>query len=137
MLARTDELADSGFVPVAVGFSPPEALAALAAELTWPHLFLADVERLLYARLGFERASVRRVLTPATLAISAAALARGERVQRPVEDIRQLAGDALVTGGVCRLVFRQVSPDDRPSVEDLVAACIAEPDESLQPYRPV
>ena len=87
---------------IACGFSPPEALAALAEYLRWPGLFLADEQRLLYTLLGMRRASLWQVYSPGTLARYALAAARGHRLwppqPRPVEDTRQMGGDALVHG---------------------------------------
>jgi hypothetical protein len=119
---RAADLDQLGFALVAVGFSPPEALATLARHLAWPDPFCSDEERLLYQRLGLGRAASGQVFTPGTRAVYAAAAARGETVERPVEDLRQLGGDALAVGGVARVVFRPASPDDRPDVDELVAA---------------
>lgn len=120
---RAAELEELGFPPVAVGFSPPAALAGLAGHLGWTGPFCSDEDRALYHRLGLGRAPVSRLFTSGTRAVYAAALKRGTPVERPVEDIRQLGGDALVVGGVARVVFRPSSPDDRPEVDELLEAC--------------
>lgn len=122
VLALRPELEGLGFTAIAVGFSPPEALADLARHLGWTLPFCSDHERVLYGRLGLGRASAGRVFSPRTLALYAAAAKRGVTVERPVEDIRQLGGDALVVDGVARLTFRPASPDDRPAPDELVAA---------------
>lgn len=116
------DLAALGCTPVAAGFSPPEALAELAERLEWPWPFLADTERLLYRRLGFERAPLRNVWTPGTLAIYRRAMAAGTPVHKPVEDSRQLGGDAVVRAGVAVEVFRPASPDAREPIERLLDA---------------
>ncbi len=120
MLAVRPELEELGFTPVGVGFSPPDALAALARHLGWSGPFCSDEERRLYDRLGLGRAGSGQVFTPATRAIYAAAAERGEAAERPVEDVRQLGGDALVVAGVALLTFRPSSPDDRPAATDLL-----------------
>jgi hypothetical protein len=107
---------------VLVGFSPPDRLAALARHLRWPGLALTDEARELYGRLGIGRAPLWRVYSPRTLRTYAAALVRRERLRRPVEDTRQLGGDAVVRDGVVRQLWRPRSPDDRPSVAELLAA---------------
>lgn len=122
---RAADLDQLGYALVAVGFSPPAALAALARHLAWPGAFCSDEERVLYQRLGLGRAAAGQVFTPGTRAVYAAAAARGETLERPVEDLRQLGGDALVVGGVARVTFRPASPDDRPDVDELVAAAAA------------
>lgn len=117
--ARLEELEAT---VVAVGFSPSEPLAALADHLEWPWPFLSDADRVLYARLGLGRARLRDVYTPATLQRYRAAARRGETVRRPVEDTRQLGGDAVIRAGKAVWLFRPASPDDRPPVEDILSA---------------
>ena len=52
---RAADLGRLGFALVAVGFSPPAALAALARHVSWPGAFCSDEERVLYQRLGLGR----------------------------------------------------------------------------------
>lgn len=128
MIERRAELEELGAAAVAVGFSPPGALAALAGQLHWPWPFLSDVERVLYGRLGLPRATLRDVYTPATLRRYAAALARGRVIRRPVEDTRQLGGDAVLEDSVVVRVWRSASPDDRPpaaAVIDVIRGVVA------------
>jgi len=115
------ELEALGFSLVAVGFSPPAALASLSAHLGWAAPFCSDEGRVLYDRLGFGRAASGQLFTPETRAIYAAAAERGTAMARPVEDARQLGGDLLVVAGTARLTFRPSSPDDRPSPSDILA----------------
>ncbi|HXT42897.1 MAG TPA: AhpC/TSA family protein [Pseudonocardiaceae bacterium] len=98
---------------IACGFSPPAALAALAEHLRWPGLFLADEQRRLYALLGMRRATLWRVYSPRTLAHYVLAAARGRRLPRPVEDTRQMGGDALVRAGIVVRRWLPRTPDDR------------------------
>ena len=98
---------------VAVGFSPPAALEVLADALSWEGPFLSDEHRLLYERLGLARASLRRVYSAGTLLRYARAAAGGRRLPGPVEDTRQLGGDAVVLDGSVRVVWRPSTPDDR------------------------
>lgn len=107
---------------MAVGFSPPDALAELAEHLAWPWPFLSDVDRLLYQRLGLGRARRRDVYTPATLRMYRDAAGRGEALHRPVEDTRQLGGDAVVRSGEVVRIWQPSSPDDRPAIEELLDA---------------
>ena len=78
-----------------------------------------------YQSYGFGRASARRVWAPGVLVRYAALLRRGEwrRLRRPVEDTRQLGGD-IVVDDRGRLAWGHWSegPDDRPDVDDLLAA---------------
>lgn len=98
---------------IACGFSPPEALAALADHLRWPGLFLADEGRRLYGLLGMRRASLWQVYSPGTLARYALAAARGQHLPRPVEDTRQMGGDAILRDGTVVRRWLPRTPDDR------------------------
>lgn len=117
------QLADAAELEVvAAGFSPPDALAALAEHLGWHGAFLVDEQRVLYARLGLTRAPLWRVYSTGTLARYAVAVARGHRLQRPVDDPRQLGGDAVLVEGTVVRRFLPRSPDDRVDPARLVAA---------------
>ncbi len=119
---RRDELEALGATAVAVGFSPADALAALADQLEWPWPFLSDTDRVLYQRLGFERAARRAVYNPGTVNVYRKAAARGVALKMPVEDARQLGGNAIVQDGRVIRVFRPASPDERAPVTELLAA---------------
>jgi hypothetical protein len=110
---------------ILVGFSPPRPLAAIAGHLGWPGLVLADTGRVLYRRLGIGRAPLWRVYSPGTLATYAAAVARGRRLTRPVEDTRQLGADAIMAHGIVRQLWRPRTPNDRPPASDVIAAAQA------------
>lgn len=122
MREQRHRLEELGAGAIAVGFSPAPALAELAEHLDWPWPFLSDVNRILYQRLDLGRARLREVYTPATLRIYREAARRGEAVHRPVEDARQLGGDAVIRSGEVVRLWRPSSPDDRPSVEEVLVA---------------
>lgn len=107
---------------VAVGFSPAEALAPLADHLAWSGRFLADPRRRLYQRLGLGRAPVWRVYAPRTLAWYAAARVRGRHLRPPVEDTRQMGGDAIAVDGTVTHRWLPRTPDDRVDPDVLAAA---------------
>lgn len=110
---------------VVVGFSPPAAVASLADHLRLRALVLSDEQRLLYRELGLRRAPIWRVYSPSTLAFYRRALRSGRRVRTPVEDIRQLGGDALVVDGVVTRLWRPRTPVDRVRPDHLAAAAHA------------
>lgn len=112
----------AGVETVAVGFSPPEALAPLRDHLGWRGRFLADTDRRLYRDLGLGRAPWWRVYSPGTLGIYARAIRRGYRGDPPVEDTRQLGGDALIRDGVAVRRWLPRSPDDRVDAAEVVRA---------------
>jgi hypothetical protein len=113
---------------VACGFSPPDALAALADHVSWPGLFLADEGRRLYGLLGMRRARLWQVYSPGTLARYALAAARGQQLPRPVEDIRQMGGDALLQDGVVVRRWLPRTPDDRIRPARLITTCVLDTD---------
>ncbi|MFN2608739.1 MAG: AhpC/TSA family protein [Acidimicrobiales bacterium] len=125
MRDHRDALEAAGATAMAVGFSPAEALAALAQQLGWPWPFLADPQRVLYARLGLDRAPLHRVFTPGAVRRYREAAAAGTEVHRPVEDARQLGADAVVAAGRVLWLRRQAGPDDRPAPGELLAAVAA------------
>src|SRR5215210_5540273 len=96
MRDRRSEFEALGAAVVAAGFSPPDAMAELADHLHWPWAVVADPERLLYRRLGLERAALRQVFSAGAIRRYREAAARGVEVHRPVEDARQLGGDAVI-----------------------------------------
>lgn len=119
---RADLLAAAGATAIAVGFSPPDALAELAAYLDWPFPFLSDPERLVFGRLGFPVVGRAQVWTPGTKAIYRRAAEEGARVRKAVEDTSQLGGDAVIGWGAVLELFPTDGPDDRVPIEDLLAA---------------
>jgi hypothetical protein len=125
MCERQAEVEAAGISVLAAGFSPAVALADLAMHLEWPWPFLVDTERRLYRRLGLGRTGLRHVYTPGTLARYARAFLTGRAVRPPVEDTRQLGGDAIVRAGTVLRVFRPASPDDRTPPEEIFAAARA------------
>jgi hypothetical protein len=107
---------------VFVGFSPPERLAALARHLRWPGLVVSDQNRDLYRALRLGRAPLWRVYSPRTVLTYARSRRAGRRLPRPVEDTRQLGGDAVVVDGTVVRLWRPRTPEDRPSVAEVLAA---------------
>ena len=103
-----------GAVPlVVVGFSPADALAPLAGHLGLTGLVLSDPDRRLYHRLGLRRAPIWRVYSLGTIARYARRKLRGATLHRPVEDTRQMGGDALLVDGRVERLWRPATPDDR------------------------
>lgn len=104
-----------------VGFSPPERLAGLARRLGWSGLVLSDPGRDVYRALGLGRAPLWRVYSPRTMLTYARAKRAGHRLPRPVEDTRQLGGEAVVVDGTVVDLWRPRTPDDRPGVAEVLA----------------
>jgi len=124
VLAVRGHLDQMGDVEVAVvTFAAPDELAPYRRHLDLPFPVLADPDRALYRRFGFPRASFRAVYGVGTMRMYARLVRQGRRLRRPVHDTRQLGGDVVVgPSGRIVEVFRPSSPDDRPSLTDLLAA---------------
>jgi hypothetical protein len=108
-----------------VTFVEPPLLAAYERELALGGIeFFGDPGRALYGALGFGRASFARVwLHPAVLRRYATLIARGRRPHPPAQDVYQLGGDAVLdAGGRLRWVYASAGPEDRPEVDELLAA---------------
>lgn len=120
VLSHRDFFANLDIEPVAIGFSPVDALSELARHLDWPFRFLSDPDRTVYHRLGLGRAGSTAVFNAGTRAIYRDAIRRGAEVRLPVEDFRQLGGDAVAVNGTVVMLWRPVSPDDRPEISNIV-----------------
>ncbi len=121
MRDRQAELGDAAVA--AVTFAEVARLGAHRDHLGLTFPLLADPDRLTYRRFGLDRAPLWRIYNPGTLRLYGQLLRRGRRLQRPVDDTRQLGGDFVIDGaGRLAAAFRPRSPDDRPPIDDLVAA---------------
>jgi alkyl-hydroperoxide reductase/thiol specific antioxidant family protein len=118
---RQSEFGDAAVAVIA--FSAPEYVAAYQRERLAPMTVLIDEHRVAYRDYGLGRGSVWKVWGPKIWWAYLKLIARGRRFQRPVDDTLQLGGD-FVVGRDGRLLygFRSSDPDDRPPVDDLIAA---------------
>ena len=90
-----------------------------------PFRILLDPDRSAYRAFGLGRGSVRRVWGVRALARYLQLIGSGglRNLRRPTEDSLQLGGDFVVApDGTLAWAFRGDGPDDRPSVDELVAA---------------
>lgn len=87
--------------------------------LQWP--LLIDRERTLYKAYGMDRGRWSAIWGPATWWAYAGLIMRGQRVQRPTDDVQQLGGDVLVDR-MGRVALHHVgkSPADRPAVRAIL-----------------
>ena len=107
-----------------ISFAIPELLAAYDRELGLDLPLYCDPGRELYREFGFGRASVARAwLDPRVWARYAGLVARGRRLHRPEQDTLQLGGDAVFDGDArLRWVYSSRGPEDRPSVDEVIAS---------------
>jgi len=119
-----DRLAEFGDAAVVVvAFSAPEFVASYQRDRLAPMTVLIDETRATYRAYGLGRGSVWTVWGPKIWWAYAKLIAHGRLFQRPTEDTLQLGGDFVVgRDGSIVYAFRSSDPDDRPTVDDLLAA---------------
>nr|MBA2624436.1 hypothetical protein [Acidimicrobiia bacterium] len=122
MRDRLDELDDAEVVLVL--FTAARNLRGYRSRLALPYSVVTSEDRSAYRDYGLPRGSMARVWGWRTVREYGRLLRKKDaHLERPTEDTLQLGGD-FVVGGDGRLVyaFRSEGPDDRPPVDDLVAA---------------
>lgn len=108
-----------------ITFSDPKYLRVYRNRTGWDLPILIDRERSVYRQFGYGRGSVRRVYGIRALRRYVEIFwQRGVRdYHRSTEDPLQLGGNAVIDpDGVASWIYRGEGPDDRPTVEDLLAA---------------
>lgn len=123
MRARQDELGDSEVVVVT--FANPRVLRGYRKRFADPFTVVSDEERLTYQALGFGRGAFWRVWGWKAAKKYVGLLRRGHKLEKgePQADTRQLGGNALIDrDGRLAWIYAGAGPDDRPSVDELVAA---------------
>ncbi|MEM9714706.1 MAG: AhpC/TSA family protein [Actinomycetota bacterium] len=127
MRDRLDDLGPDTRVAL-VTFTDTELVTSYRLEHELPFPVLTDPERATYRAYGLDRGSIARVWGWRAARRYLELLRAGGRstvrsLARPIEDTRQLGGDFVVgRDGRFVLAFRGEGPDDRPSVDQLVAA---------------
>ena len=98
----------------------PLALAYVRqTDLSWP--LLLDKDRTLYRGYQMDRGAWWAIYGPASLWHYLTLIIKGQRLQRPGTDWRQLGGDVLIDpSGIVRFHFVSTSPHDRPGVESML-----------------
>lgn len=108
-----------------ITFTEPDRLSAYQANHDLPFTVLRDQDRSAYHAFGLGRGSVRRVwgrrAASRYLELFRTDGLRG--LARPTEDTLQLGGDFVVDpDGNLAWGFWGQGPDDRPTIDELVAA---------------
>lgn len=129
MRARLDETEDFGdALVIVVTFTKVRNVPGYRRRFADPLPVVTDVERELYRLLDLGRGSVARVWGWRSLKKYVSLLRAGQKLDsgpsdRSHEDTLQLGGNAIIAAdGTLSWVFRGSGPDDRPSVDELVAA---------------
>ena len=108
-----------------VTFTDPKRLVDYGEAHRFGFPILRDPERAAYRAFGLGRGSVRRVwgLRAARRYLEVIRSDGVGGVRLPAEDPLQLGGDFVIApDGTVTFAFRSEGPDDRPSVDELVAA---------------
>jgi peroxiredoxin len=106
-----------------VTFTRPRNLRGFRRRLRLAYPVLADETRAAYRAYGLGRAPWRSVWGVHTLRTYGRLMRQGRRPRLPTQDTRQLGGDFVVDhAGRIVYAYRSRRPDDRPAVDDLIAA---------------
>ena len=108
---------------VVVTFDDPTSALQWLHETECQYSIVCDTERKLYRHFGFRGCAVRETWSVRTQIWYAEARLAGRKLTpiRAGDDLHQMGGDVVVDAqsGV-RWVYRSSTPDDRPSVEQLL-----------------
>ena len=124
MRDRLDEFAPNTDV-VMVTFTDAARLDDYLDRNDLPFPVLVDPNRAAYRAYGLGRASVARAwgIRPAVAYLRLIGQGRWRDLRRPTEDTLQLGGDFVIgADGTLMYGFWSTGPDDRPPVEELIAA---------------
>lgn len=125
-LDETDDLADA--LVVVVTFTKARNLPGYRRRFADPLPVVTDIDRELYRLLELGRGSVARIWGWRSLKKYVSLLRSGQKLgsgpsDRSHEDTLQLGGNAVIApDGSLAWVFRGSGPDDRPTVDELIAA---------------
>ncbi len=127
MSDRLEQLGDDTAVAL-ITFTDPDNLVEYSARTRFPFPILTDPDRRSYAAYGLGRGSIGRVWGPAAARRYLQIFREGGigGLARPIEDTLQLGGDFVIDPqGLLAYGYWGAGPDDRPSVDELVAAVAA------------
>jgi hypothetical protein len=119
-----DRLGDLGDAVVAlVTFTRQRNLRGYRGRFGLPFAVLTDETRATYRAYGLGRGRWWRVWGPATLRAYGRLIRAGARAERQKDETVELGGDFVIgRQGALLYASRSTGPDDRPPVDDLVAA---------------
>ncbi len=119
-----DRLEEFGDAEVAVVlFTRQRNLRGYRSRYVDPLSVVTDEDRSLYRAFGLGSGSLWQVWGPKVWWKYAQLLRNGATFEKPTEDTSQLGGDFVIgRDGRLVYVFRSKGPDERPTVDDLLAA---------------
>ncbi|MFT7599101.1 MAG: hypothetical protein ACI8TP_002026 [Acidimicrobiales bacterium] len=122
MRERQAELDAHDITVVVITFTKPRNLATYRRRFTEPFTVVTDQDLLLYQALGFGRGSPLRVWGWRAARKYIELMRKGARPEKSNEDTLQLGGNALLdANGRLSWVYSGAGPDDRPSIDEIVA----------------
>ncbi|MBW2276544.1 MAG: AhpC/TSA family protein [Deltaproteobacteria bacterium] len=124
MRDRFDEVEAVDAQVLVVSFGEPERVAWLVEDLNLPFRVAADPSRGVYQAFGLAKASFFRVWHPRVIVKYMKLIRSGMKIpHRDVAaDLWQLGGDFVIDAdGVVRYTYYSEGPEDRPSVDELIA----------------
>ena len=107
-----------------VSFAPPESVQSYIEQFDWKFEIFSDPQREVYKLFGLGRAKPWKIFHPRTIIKFVKLLTQGAKIQKTKEDEFQMGGDFLIDaeGRLC-YIFQSETPDDRPTVEELLTVC--------------
>ena len=123
MNGAREEIEGTGARLVLIGQATPKHAAHYKRRYAPDLEILADGDRKSYKAMKFPRASTSQLVGPKSLAKGIVRGASGVGVGRPIGDVNQLGGTAIVQpDGSIAWTHVQQDASDNPSVEELVGA---------------
>ena len=108
---------------VLVGLGTAAETESFKARFDVPFPMIPDPDKELFRIFGLPRASTQSLLSIGMLKRGFSAMSKGHHIGKPVGDVRQLPGVFVFdTNGVVRFQHYARTPDDHPSVDDLLKA---------------
>jgi hypothetical protein len=125
----SDRIGEFGDASIAlIAFTRQRNLRGFRHRLGTSYPVLADETLAVYRAYGLGRGPWWRIWSFRTLRAYGRLLRSGARLSRPTEDTLQLGGDFVVDShGVLAYAYRSRRPDDRPSIDELIAAVRSAP----------
>ncbi len=124
MQKNLDKFHNLGVQIKVVSFAPAQSLESYLLQFSWKFDLFSDPGRQIYKLFGLGRAKPWKIFHPRTVIKFVKLVLKGTKIQKSKEDEFQMGGDFLIdASGHLRYIFRSETPDDRPSVEQLLSAC--------------
>ena len=121
MQRNLDKFHSLGVQVKVVSFAPPQALESYREQFSWKFDLFSDPRREIYKLFGLGRAKPWKIFHPRTVIKFVTLVLKGTKIQKSKEDEFQMGGDFLIdASGHLRYIFRSETPDERPSLQELL-----------------